>query len=160
MKTANRELKAYSRLLEAANRKQLQTLLLRLQPNAPASWGKMTAQQMLEHLIEQVQYTNGKKQPFCDVSEEAAKIAKQAYIYTTLEIPKNVVLGELPEKLIYRDIPTSVKQLMTELEDFDQSFNQPGTTEIHGGFGAMNYQEWLIWHGEHFTHHLTQFRLL
>lgn len=114
MNTANRELKAYSRLLEAANRKQLQTLLLRLQPNAPASWGKMTTQQMLEHLIEQVQYTNGKKQPFCDVSEEAAKIAKQAYIYTTLEIPKNVVLGELLEKLIYRDIPTSVKQLMTD----------------------------------------------
>lgn len=144
-------------MIETGNRRNLERRFRQLQPDTTAIWGKMTPQQMVEHLIDQVQYTNGKKEPFCEVSEEQAKLAKQANIYGTLQIPRNVTRGELPAKLIYPDLPTAIRQLMKELDDFDTYFSRPGTTAIHGAFGPMDYEEWLIWHGKHFTHHLNQF---
>jgi hypothetical protein len=146
-------------MIATDNRKNLERLFRQLQPDTIAIWGKMTPQQMVEHLIDQVQYTNGKKVPFCEVPDEQAELAKQANIYSPLEIPRNVTRGELPKKLIYPDLPTAIQQLMNELGDFDKYFSRPGTTAIHGAFGPMNYKEWLIWHRKHFTHHLNQFGL-
>lgn len=148
-----------SNLIDTNNRKHLEGLFLKLQPNSPAVWGKMKPQQMVEHLIDQVQYTNGKKEPFCEVSEEQALLAKQVNIYTAVEIPRNVIFGEIPDDLIYPDLPTAIHKLMIELGDFDQYFMEPGTLVIHGGFGLMNYKEWCIWHSKHFSHHLKQFNI-
>lgn len=147
-------------LVAKESRNTLLKLFLSLNPENKALWGKMNPQQMVEHLIEQVQYTNGTKEPFCEVSEEEAMRAKLANIYSDREIPKNVILGELPDQLRYPDLQTAIDQLMTELDTFDQYFKTPGTTAIHGGFGAMNEAEWLIWHSKHFKHHLKQFGLM
>lgn len=147
-------------LIAPKNRKYLESLLLKLQPSTFAIWGKMTAQQMVEHLISQVEYTNGKKKPFCEVSEEEANNARQINIYTAVEIPRNVVFGTPQQKLLYPDLVSATKQLMTELRDFDRYFAEPGKTEIHGAFGPMTYKEWLIWHSKHFYHHLQQFGLI
>jgi oxepin-CoA hydrolase/3-oxo-5,6-dehydrosuberyl-CoA semialdehyde dehydrogenase len=119
----------------------------------------MKPQQMVEHLIDQVQYTNGKKEPFCEVSEEQAQVAKQINVYTAVEIPRNVIFGEISDQLIYPDLPSAIQQVMTELADFDQHFMKPETLVIHGGFGPMNYKEWCIWHSKHFSHHLKQFKI-
>ncbi|WP_316835424.1 hypothetical protein [Pedobacter nutrimenti] len=147
-------------LIEPQNRKQLESHFLKLQPNTLPIWGKMTPQQMVEHLIDQVQYTNGKKEPFCEVPEEEANKAKQINIYTNVEIPRNVVFGTAQEQLLYPSLSAAIQQLMAELDDFDQYFTKPGRTAIHGGFGPMNYKEWLIWHDKHFFHHLKQFGLI
>jgi len=114
---------------------------------------------MVEHLIDQVQYTNGTKVPTCDVSEEEAYKRKRRGIYTDAEIPKNVVLGSLPEDLEYESMEAAINQLMAELEAFDHYFKEQGRTVLHGGFGPMNYHEWQTWHGKHFTHHFKQFGL-
>ena len=116
-------------LIAPKNRKYLESLLLKLQANTSAVWGKMTAQQMVEHLISQVEYTNGKKKPFCEVSEEEANNARQINIYTAVEIPRNVVFGTPQQKLLYPDLLSATKQLMTELRDFDRYFAEPGKTE-------------------------------
>jgi hypothetical protein len=147
-------------LVDVANRQNLHRALQRLTPLTVPLWGKMEPQQMVEHMIDQVQYTNGKKIPFCDVPADEAEAAKQINIYTDLQIPRNVILGKLPDSQIYPDLETAVNQLMTELADFDRYFKKPGTVAIHGGFGPMDYNEWLIWHGKHFTHHLKQFGLI
>jgi len=153
-------MKPLTELIEPKNRKQLENHFLKLQLNTPAVWGKMTPQQMVEHLIDQVQYTNGKKEPFCEVPEEEANKAKQVNIYTNVEIPRNVVFGTVQEQLIYPSLSGAIQQLMAELDDFDQYFMKPGRTAVHGGFGPMNYKEWLIWHSKHFYHHLQQFDLI
>ncbi|KIO75056.1 hypothetical protein TH53_22635 [Pedobacter lusitanus] len=147
-------------LVETSNRKHLASLFFQLNANSVPVWGKMRPQQMVEHLIDQVQYTNGKKIPYCEVPEEQALLAKQANIYTDLEIPRNVMFGEISDKLIYPDLSTAIHQLIIELADFDQYFRKPGSMAIHGGFGPMNYDEWIIWHSKHFKHHLKQFDLL
>ncbi|MCQ6960011.1 hypothetical protein [Mucilaginibacter aquariorum] len=149
-----------SLLVDTANRKNLHELLLTLNPAAVPLWGKMTPQQMVEHLIENVQYANGTLIPTCRRTAEEAYKAKQVSIYTDVQIPKNLFLGPLPDEYCYADLQTAIKQLMTDLEIFDQYFKTPGTTAIHGGFGPMDYQEWVIWHSKHFTHHFKQFGLL
>jgi hypothetical protein len=149
-----------SQSADITNRDQLRNLLLSLQPDAQPLWGKMKAQQMVEHLIDQVQWTNGKKVCTCDRPAHEAAKSKQLMIYTDAQIPKNVFLEELPVSYLYTDIPASINQLMTELDDFDRYFQTAGITAMHGGFGPMNYQEWIIWHNKHFTHHLKQFGLL
>ncbi|WP_118976064.1 DinB family protein [Taibaiella koreensis] len=142
------------------NRTKLRELLLSLDPQATPVWGKMTPQQMIEHLVDQVEWTNGKKIPFCERPADEAYQSKMRMVYSDAEIGRNVVFNSLPEHYQYPDIPTAVDQLMNELEVFDRYFEQPGITAIHGGFGPMDHHEWLIWHGKHFTHHLKQFGII
>jgi hypothetical protein len=149
-----------NQLVDTAKRETLHTLLLKLNTGTKPLWGKMAAQQMVEHLIENVQYANGTLIPTCDRPADVAYQAKLASIYTDLQIPRNLILGTLPDEYSYADLQTAIDQLMTDLEIFDQYFQVPGTTAIHGGFGPMHYNEWVIWHSKHFTHHFKQFGLI
>jgi len=138
----------------------LNDLLSKLDPTMAPLWGKMKPQQMIEHLIEEVEYTNGKKMADCRRPDEDATRDKKTFVYSDFKIPKNVILGTLPDKYRYGSLEISIKQLMKELEDFDEYFSQQGATSVHFNFGAMDHSEWLTWHSKHFTHHLVQFGLL
>jgi oxepin-CoA hydrolase/3-oxo-5,6-dehydrosuberyl-CoA semialdehyde dehydrogenase len=146
--------------IDISDRQQVHNLLLQLQPETPPRWGSFTARHMVEHLVEQVEYTNGKKFGTCDRPPEEAAEAKQIGVYTDSPIPKNIVLDPPPVGFRYPDISTAVAQLMQELADFDVYFQDPGATSVHGGFGPMTGAEWRIWHSKHFTHHFRQFGLL
>jgi len=149
-----------NQFVDITNRKVLYRLLLNLDAQAKPLWGKMTPQQMIEHLITQVQYTNGVRIPTWDGPHENTAARKQNGIYTNNEMPRNIVLEELPETLTYPDLETAINQLMKELDTFDRHFNTLDLKVIHGGFGPLDYSEWIIWHGKHFTHHLKQFGLI
>jgi oxepin-CoA hydrolase/3-oxo-5,6-dehydrosuberyl-CoA semialdehyde dehydrogenase len=148
-----------NQFIDISDRKYLYNLLSALNAGTKPLWGKMNAQQMVEHLVQQIEYCNGKKITTCDLPTEEAAREKEKWIYTDIEIPKNLVLGPLPE-LRYSNLETAISQLLEELNDFEEYFKVPGITSIHAGYGAMNYHEWLIWHGKHFTHHFRQFGLL
>ena len=149
-----------SPFIDINNRELLKELLCSLSPDAKPLWGKMTPQQMVEHLIDQVQYTNGKKSGTCDRATDAAAESKARGIYTDQRIPKNIVLGSLPDHCEYDNLSAAINQLMTELDIFDLYFKMPGAFAMHGGFGPLDYHEWQIWHNKHFTHHMVQFGLL
>lgn len=146
--------------VDITNRKVLYRLFLNLDAQAKPLWGKMTPQQMIEHLITQVQYTNGVRIPTWDGPHENTAARKQNGIYTDNELPRNIFLEELPDRLTYPDLETAINQLMKELDTFDRYFNTNDVKVIHGGFGPLDYYEWIIWHGKHFTHHLKQFGLI
>jgi len=148
-----------SPFIDINNKELLEALLRSLSPDAKPLWGQMMPQQMVEHLIDQIQYTNGKKTGFCERSADEAAKSKIKGIYTDSRIPKNVVLGPLPDHYEYANLQTAIDQLMAELNVFDQYFKAPGTTAMHGDFGPLDYKEWQIWHNKHFTHHLIQFGL-
>jgi hypothetical protein len=146
--------------VDITNRTELCRLLLSLDPRTVPLWGKMKPQQMVEHLVDQVEWTNGKKIPTCDRPADEAYQSKQVMVYTDAGIPKNVFLENLPENYTYPHIEAAIHALMLELDAFDQYFKEPGIIAIHGGFGPMNHKEWLIWHGKHFAHHFKQFGLI
>jgi hypothetical protein len=147
-------------LVDKNNRRQLFNLLQKLKPAMPPLWGKMKAQQMVEHLITNVQYTNGRLTFTCELPPEEANRSKQVMFYTNAQMPRNIVLEDLPANYAYPSLPAAIEQLMQELDTFDHHFETPGITEDHLGFGSMNHHEWLIWHSKHFTHHFKQFGLL
>ena len=138
----------------------LEKLLHELKPKAKPLWGKMTPQQMVEHLVESVEYTNGKYTCECDLPPDEARKLMETNVYSDTEIRRNVILGTLPDHYRFGNLKDAVKQLMAELETFDRYYNEPGITAIHAGFGPMNHQDWLLWHGKHFTHHFKQFGLV
>lgn len=120
----------------------------------------MNARQMVEHLVDQVQYTNGKKIPYCDFPADVAESAKQEMFLTNPDIPKNLFLSNLPAHFTYSNLDEAIEQFMLELDAFDAYFKTPGATAIHGAYGPMNYEEWIFWHNKHFTHHFKQFGLI
>jgi hypothetical protein len=149
-----------NQFVDITNRRVLYRMLLMLDPSAQPLWGKMKPQQMIEHLITEVQYTNGTKIPTWDGPHENTATRKQNGIYTDAEMPRNIVLEQLPDTLTYPDLETAINQLMKELDIFDRYFNTNDVKVIHGGFGPLDYYEWIIWHGKHFTHHLKQFGVI
>ena len=149
-----------SRFIDITNRQQLNESLQSLKEDTVPLWGKMKSQQMIEHLIGDVEYTNGKKIFICELPAEEADRNKQKWIYTDVEIPKNLVLGPLPDVYRFASLEAATGQLLKELDDFDTHFKTPGTTADQLAYGPMDDKEWQIWHGKHFTHHFKQFGLI
>src|SRR5436190_19400931 len=101
--------------VDITNRTSLSNLLLSLDPDSSPLWGNMKAQQMVEHLVDQVQWTNGKKTPTCGRSPEEAYERKMLMVYTDTQIPQNIFSGALPEECQYLNIPAAVDALLQEL---------------------------------------------
>lgn len=111
-------------------------------------------------MVESLEYTNGKKACTCDRPAEEAAAAKQLRLHPDFVIPQNVNLGPLPESYRFATLADAVEQLLQELDDFNNYFKTPDVKPVHFAFGPMDREEWLIWHGKHFTHHFKQFDLL
>jgi hypothetical protein len=150
--------------INIANREELNTLLNRLTDQTEARWGLMKPQHMIEHLVKTLQHSNGKKEIAQKSSDEEAKQAKAAFIYTDVEMPmglKSSLAGETPDPLQYPDLDAAKQQLNKELDDFDAYFlEHPDALFVQPRLGKLNYQEWIILHNKHFTHHFKQFGLL
>jgi uncharacterized protein DUF1569 len=134
-----------------------------LKSNAVASFGRMSAQHMVEHLVFVLQISNGKlphKLYFSD--EKAAKI--KAY---TIQTNKEIVVGfrapmlpEEPVPLKFSGLHEAIEQLKTELTDFDNFFrDNPEARPTNPTMGPLDFEEWIIFHNKHFTHHFRQFQL-
>jgi len=148
--------------IDITERRNLNLLLSILQPQTPALWGRMNAQNMIEHLVEAVEYTNGKRVAELQVPVDMADKQRKDLVNSDFVIP-NDVAGYLPDATKakrFKDLSTAIDELNNELDTFETFFKTEGATAIHFEFGPMNHREWIIWHGKHFTHHFKQFGLL
>ncbi len=151
--------------VDISNRKELNELLEKATEETSALWGIMKMQNMIEHLATVIQYTNGKKTATQRTTDEEAKAARQALIYTDMEIPiglKSPLLnGNVAEPFIFLGLEEAKKDLNDQLNDFENYFKtNPSVTCIQPRLGPMNHQEWIIFHNKHFTHHFKQFGLI
>jgi hypothetical protein len=146
------------------NRAELSSILDNLSDATEAKWGLMKPQHMIEHLIKTLEFSNGKKQLSLKATEQEAKKAKELFIYTDMEMPrgmKSSLLGDTPDPLRFSSLDDAKRNLIQELDDFEIYFkNNPDATFIQPRLGSLNYQEWIILHNKHFTHHFKQFDLL
>jgi Protein of unknown function (DUF1569) len=150
------------KFIDITDRPALNQYLAQLQPGTVPQWGSLTPLQLLEHLVETIEYSNGKKHTGCTLSKEEADKRKQYMIYTDAEIPLGIKtpkqLDDIPAST-FADVTEAIAALNTELDNFDKYFAIEDATAVHPGFGALHYKEWLVFHGKHFTHHLKQFGL-
>jgi hypothetical protein len=148
--------------IDITDRKKINSLLNTLQPGTRALWGTMNAQNMIEHLIEAVEYTNGKRVAQLRFPVDKADKQRRDLVHSDFIIPPGVP-GYLPDATKtkkFKDLEAAILEFNKELDAFEHFFKTEGVTVIHFEFGPMNYEEWIIWHGKHFTHHFKQFGLL
>ncbi len=126
-------------------------------------WGSMTAKQMLIHL------TQGSKMMHLEGIKLVVKekhIEKAiAFLYSEKPINKGI---EIPKDIGYDfndGITKDIEVLKTELINatnimYAFFINNPDFKAIHPYFGNLSAEQWLLFQKKHFTHHLSQFRLL
>ncbi len=137
-------------------------LLNELHSTTTARWGKMDAQQMIEHVAD-----------FFDVSTEKIKFdlvtpeehlpKYKEFLLSEKQFRENTkaptaVLGEEPLPLRTASLDKAIEKLKTAVADFFEYFkNDPAKTTIHPVFGPLNFEEWILMHYKHVTHHWRQF---
>src|ERR1700744_898668 len=128
---------------DITNHQQIRELLKPLTEKAKPLWGNMTARQMVEHLVEQVSFTNGALSCDCIFPPDEALKRKTRAKEVDAPMPRNVKFAELSETYEFPDLQSAIDQLIIELEDFDKYFETEGAQANHGAFGLLNHAEWI-----------------
>ena len=146
-------------------RKGMFLLLEKLTADKIQVWGKMNAQQMLEHLSDFFNVSTGKIT--FDLVTPAEHLPKyREFLYSDKEFRENTkapsnVLGEVPLPERKANIESAREYLKKSVEEFINFFQgdiEKRTT--HPVFGPLNFEEWVLLHYKHVRHHLRQFGLL
>lgn len=139
-------------------------ILKQLKSDAQPIFGKMSPQHMVEHLMLALSFSDGKSPQPLMVDERIAKTIKHYTINTDREMSvgfKAPMLGDDLVPLTYPNLESAIEHLKEELNIFDLYFkSNPDSKPISPVIGELNYNEWIIFHNKHFTHHFKQFGLL
>ncbi len=127
-------------------------------------FGRMSAQHMVEHLSFTVMMSNGKLPHALYYSKEKADKIREYTIHTDKEIIvgfRAPMLPPDPVPLKNPSLEAAKQQLKQELTAFDKYFaSDPLARPTNPTMGPLLFDEWLIFHSKHFTHHFKQFNLL
>jgi hypothetical protein len=144
---------------------QLFISLQNLHADATPKWGKMNAQQMVEHLIDFIDLSVEKMHfPLAVPEEDLPKYKK--FLMSEKQFRENTkapatVLGETPLPVKLDSLDAAVLQLKISVADFFSFFAKyPDKKTLHPAFGWLNFDEWLMLHFKHTSHHLRQFELI
>lgn len=137
-------------------------LLKKVDVDAKPLWGKMNAQQMVEHLIESLKQANGKS--LSTIKTPAEHISKmKSFLLSDTPFKENTKHRELPEEPLptkCKDINEAITQLDVELKDFFKVFeDEPGKIIDNSVFGDLDYEHWVALLYKHAKHHLKQFSI-
>jgi hypothetical protein len=143
---------------------ELTVLLNNLPAGKAGNWGKMNAQQMVEHLSVFFKVAT-KKIRFPMVTPVESLPKYKEFLLSDKEFRENTkapVLPDEPFALRHPSMQNAIKELQGEIDDFILFFEnaKPGTTTQHPVFGDLNFEEWVLLHYKHVIHHTKQFGLL
>lgn len=138
-------------------------LLYPLKAADTGRWGKMNAQQMVEHLTGFFRVSTGDiRMPVVSNEEHLPKL--RAFLQSDKPFRENTKAPVLPEEpLPVRNagMQEALEELSNAVDAFFALFeNDPDLTTTHPVFGVLNGDEWILLHYKHVTHHLRQFGLI
>jgi hypothetical protein len=138
-------------------------MLLNLDPNAGACWGKMNVQQMVEHMSDYVRIANGKS--VYAIHTPADRIPKmQAFLMSEKPFQENTpnpLMPDIPAAVKHANKEAAIEELKNELDHFFNVFHkEPGKTLDNPFFGTLNYEQQIQLLHKHATHHLKQFGVI
>lgn len=126
-------------------------------------WGRMTPQQMVEHLVWAFELSTGQEHSDCPFSVPERERA-MAFLYDDRPSPREfmnpaLVAGIPP--LRYASLVDAKIALGVEVRRFLQQLTTtPDGMYTHQVFGPIGVEEWSRTHFKHGYHHLLQFGLL
>jgi len=141
---------------------ELNLLYKDLAADTSGKWGKMNAQQMVEHVSDFFNVST-EKIKFDLVTREEHLPKYIEFLHSDKEFRENTkapssVLGEEPLPLRSKSLEKAIEYLKKSVEDFFTFFEKdPMKKTIHPVFGPLNFDEWVLLHYKHVNHHLRQF---
>lgn len=148
------------------NRRNIQKLLKGLTENTKPNWGKMTAQQMLEHLETTLLYSIGEPEAEKCFTPEEHLEKYQDSLYNHRKMPKDFPAPFLPEdgtlpELKYKNLEQAKEKFLENLQKYQIYYREnPEAEHMHFVFGKLNKEMMELMHRKHFTHHFEQFNLI
>ena len=148
------------------NRRNIQKLLNGLTENTKPNWGKMTAQQMLEHLETTLLYSIGEPEAEKCFTPEEHLEKYQDSLYNHRKMPKDFPAPFLPEdgtlpELKYKNLEQAKEKFLENLQKYQIYYREnPEAEHMHFVFGKLNKEMMELMHRKHFTHHFEQFNLI
>lgn len=136
-------------------------LLKQLRTDTPALWGKMDAQQMVEHIRDAFKAASGKLPiPAVPQNPEHAQKLRE-FLLSDKPFRENTnapFMPETPRAHKYASIEEAIQKTEPEIQAFFEVHeNNPGTEIENPVFGLLNYELHTALLYKHTTHHLRQF---
>jgi len=145
--------------------KECVLLFKNLSGDKMGNWGKMNAQQTVEHLAAFFNVSAGKIK--FDLVTPVEHLPKyKEFLLSDKEFRENTkapasVIGEEALPLRYANMDEALEKLAGSITAFENYFkDDPLKTSLHPVFGELNFEEWVLLHYKHVTHHLRQFGVL
>ena len=133
-----------------------------LTPNQKPLWGKMNAQEMVEHLSDMLMMSRGTGNFAIDVDEETIA-RRQQFLSSDKEMAKNIAVPFTKDiiELRHDELELALDEFADEWMNFTEYYeNNPSVSVIHPYYGALDFNLWLKMHDKHFMHHFKQFGLI
>jgi oxepin-CoA hydrolase/3-oxo-5,6-dehydrosuberyl-CoA semialdehyde dehydrogenase len=134
----------------------------RLGDDAAPRWGRMRAQEMVEHLLWAFELSTGRARTVCDVPP-AELPRMRRFLFSNRASPREFMNPALVSGLPPLRFPTladAKAALRGELQRFLDAPRSAETLYTHPVFGPIGYDEWHRTHYKHACHHLLQFGLI
>ena len=141
-------------------RNEYTKILAQLDADPPRKWGKMNAQQMIEHMTDSVRISSGKLAQETRTAEE--NIPKmQAFLESEKpfkENTPNVNMPDTPPPAKHATQQEAINELQNEIDHFFAVHEQEaGRKTANPFFGDLNFEQQVQLLHKHATHHLRQF---
>ncbi|MFL5786707.1 MAG: DinB family protein, partial [Flavisolibacter sp.] len=125
------------------------------------NWGKMTFQQMLEHMSDFLRIASGKT-VYTDVITPEERLPRmREFIMSDKPFRENTLnpmLSEIPAPVINESVEIALDELQEELNYFFDVFEKNNLKVTRNPiFGDLNYEENVALVYKHAVHHLRQF---
>lgn len=139
------------------------SLLTSLTPESDKLWGKMNAQQMVEHVTGFFMVSTDQLHfPLVTPEEQLPKFRE--FLRSDKQFRENTKAPVLPEEPLpvrTSDLQSAIEALKKSIDYFFLYFSaDPSKKTAHPVFGWLNFEEWILLHYKHVTHHARQFGLL
>jgi hypothetical protein len=147
---------------EALLRAGMWEALAALRADTPARWGRMSAQQMVEHLEWTFACSTGTRTVGCFIPEELRPkyLAFLAHDRPTPQGFENPALTSGLPALAHAGFGAATAALKREVELYlSLAESSPGALRTHPLFGPIDAELWSRTHYKHVRHHFTQFGL-
>jgi oxepin-CoA hydrolase/3-oxo-5,6-dehydrosuberyl-CoA semialdehyde dehydrogenase len=138
--------------------------LVALDAGAPAQWGHMTAQQMVEHLSWSYEVSTGRRVVRCPIPEAKREAWKQ-FLFDNRPMMRefrNPALVDGLPALRHEGLAAAIAAARADADAFRRhaASAAPDARHLHPVFGPLSAEEWARAHYKHFIHHLQQFGLV
>jgi glutaredoxin-related protein len=145
--------------------KECVSLFKNLPGDTIGKWGKMNCQQMAEHLTTIFYVSTGKiKFDLVNPTEHLPKYKE--FLLSDKEFRENTkapinIIGEDTLPLQFTTMNEALENLAEAIKAFENYFKEGVEKKtLHPVFGELNFEEWVLLHYKHVTHHLRQFGLV